>query len=92
MVPRNRRFGFSAAVNVTQPPPCTLARDDDHALGWSHNIASSLALSPQLRLCSWRTHTGVSTVLRGTILNRTYDTHENLHTSLFLLAMFGPIY
>ena len=28
----------------------------------------------------------------GPIENRTYGTHKNLHTHLFLLTMFGPIY
>ena len=32
------------------------------------------------------------TVLRGTIVNRTYDTHKKLYISLFLLTIFGPIY
>ena len=32
------------------------------------------------------------TLLRGTIVNRTYDTHENLYISLFLPTIFGPIY
>ena len=33
-------------------------------------------------------------LLRGTIpvVNRTYGTHKNLNTSLFLLTIFGPIY
>ena len=31
-------------------------------------------------------------LLRGTILNRTYGTHKNLHISLLLLTIFGPIY
>ena len=30
--------------------------------------------------------------LRGEVLNRTYGTHKNLYVSLFLLAIFGPIY
>ena len=33
-----------------------------------------------------------ATVLRGTILNRTYGTYKILCISLFLLTMFGPIY
>ena len=31
-------------------------------------------------------------VLRGTILNRTYDAHKNLYISIFLRIIFGPIY
>ena len=31
-------------------------------------------------------------VLLGAIVNRTYGTHKHLHTSLFLLTIFGPIY
>ena len=31
-------------------------------------------------------------VLRGAILNRTYGTPKNLHISLFLPTIFGPIY
>ena len=31
-------------------------------------------------------------LLRGTIVNRTYGTHENLRVYLFLLTKFGPIY
>ena len=31
-------------------------------------------------------------LLRGTILKRTYGTHETLYISLFLLPIFGPIY
>ena len=31
-------------------------------------------------------------ILRGTILNRTYGRHKNLHISLFLPTRFGPIY
>ena len=31
-------------------------------------------------------------ILRGAIVNRTYGTHKNLYTSLFLLPIFGPIY
>ena len=31
-------------------------------------------------------------LLRGTIVNRTYGTHKNLHVHLFLLTIFGPIY
>ena len=30
--------------------------------------------------------------ITGTILNRTYGTHKNLHISLFLLTIFGPTY
>ena len=30
--------------------------------------------------------------IRGTIVNRTYGSHKNLHISLFLLPIFGPIY
>ena len=30
--------------------------------------------------------------LRGTMVNRTYGTHKNLHIYLFLLTIFGPIY
>ena len=30
--------------------------------------------------------------LRGTIVNRTYGTHKNLHIYLFLLTIVGPIY
>ena len=30
-------------------------------------------------------------VLRGAIFNRTYGTHKDLHISLFLLTIFGPI-
>ena len=31
-------------------------------------------------------------ILRGTIVNRTYGTHKNLHIYLFLPTTFGPIY
>ena len=31
-------------------------------------------------------------LLRGTIVSRTYGTQKNLYISLFLLAIFGPIY
>ena len=34
----------------------------------------------------------VLVLLRRTILNGTYGTHKNLHFSLFLLTVFGPIY
>ena len=34
----------------------------------------------------------VVVLLRGTIVNRAYGTHKNLYISLFLLAIFGPIY
>ena len=34
----------------------------------------------------------LSTVIRGTILNRTHGTDKNLYISLFLLTIFGPIY
>ena len=30
-------------------------------------------------------------LLRGTKVNRTYDTHKNLYACLFLLTIFGPI-
>ena len=30
-------------------------------------------------------------LLRGTVVNRTYDTRKNLYTSSFLLTIFGPI-
>ena len=30
-------------------------------------------------------------LLRGTIANRTYGIHKNLHVSLFLLTIFGAI-
>ena len=36
--------------------------------------------------CLW------GTVLRGTIVKRTYGMHKNLYISLFLLTRFGPIY
>ena len=36
--------------------------------------------------------TGRTLLITGVILNRTYDTHKNLHISLFLLEIFGPIY
>ena len=32
------------------------------------------------------------TLLRGTIVNRTYGGHKNLCINLFLLTMLGPIY
>ena len=31
-------------------------------------------------------------LLRGTIVNRTYGTHRNLYIYLFSLTIFGPIY
>ena len=31
-------------------------------------------------------------LLRRTILNRTYGTHKNIYVSLFLLTILGPIY
>ena len=31
-------------------------------------------------------------ILRVTLINRTYGTHEDLDTYLFLLTIFGPIY
>ena len=31
-------------------------------------------------------------LLRGSIVNRTYGEHKNLYISLFLLAIFGPVY
>ena len=31
-------------------------------------------------------------LLRGAIVNRTYDKHKNLYISLFLLSRFGPFY
>ena len=31
-------------------------------------------------------------LVRGTMVNRTYGTHRNLHISIFLLTIFGPIY
>ena len=31
-------------------------------------------------------------LFRGTILNRTYGTDNNLYISIFLLTIFGPIY
>ena len=33
-----------------------------------------------------------ASLLRGTIVNRTYGKHKTLNISLFLLAIFGPIY
>ena len=30
-------------------------------------------------------------LLRGAIVNRTYDTHKNLYVSPFLLTIFGPV-
>ena len=35
---------------------------------------------------------GTVVLLRGGILNRTYDTHKKLDISVFLLTIFGPIY
>ena len=35
---------------------------------------------------------GENTLLRGTILNRTYGEYKNLYISLILLTIFGPIY
>lgn len=34
----------------------------------------------------------LSTLLGGTIVNKTYATHKNLFIYLFLLATFDPIY
>ena len=34
---------------------------------------------------------GNSTLLRGGIVNRTYGTHKNPYTSVFLPTIFGPI-
>ena len=34
----------------------------------------------------------VQVLLRGGIVNRTYDRYKNLYISLFLQAIFGPIY
>ena len=30
-------------------------------------------------------------LLRGAIVNRTYDTHKNLYIKPFLLTIFGPV-
>ena len=31
-------------------------------------------------------------LIRGTIVNRTYGAHKNLHISLFFVTVFGSIY
>ena len=45
---------------------------------------------------SWQTWVWTSVhhhaFIRGTIVNRTYGTHKNLCTHLFLLTIFGPVY
>ena len=46
------------------------------------------------RICIvYRSNLGnIQSLLRGTTVNRTYVTLKNLYISLFLLAIFGPVY
>ena len=53
---------------------------------------------PNIKLTHWSCHPYASSlhkrflVLRGTLVNRTYGGHKNLHIYLFLLTIFGPTY
>ena len=38
--------------------------------------------------CTWET---TKSLLRGTIVNRTYGIHKNLYVEPFLLTIFGPV-
>ena len=40
---------------------------------------------------SWPLQVACLHLLRGTIVNRTYDAHKNLYISLFFPTIFGPI-
>ena len=50
-----------------------------------HDVLDGVAVVPQIRFVL------TAALLRGTIVNRTYDTHHILYISPFLPTIFGPI-
>ena len=55
---------------------------------WGQFGDKSLTCSYNIVVCP---QIGTAVLLREKVLNRTYGTYKHLHTSLFLLTVFGPI-
>ena len=84
--PRNKASGCVYTLGQPIPPLCQVGLiSQDQLLG------SSCAFATIWNYFASKFVNSCSTVVRGTMVNRSYVTPINLYFSLFLLTIFGPI-